>query len=134
MFLMIEVQKKIDPMQFAYTPRCGVDDATLILLQNIVAHLDTPKVYCRLLFIDFSSAFNTIQPYLLLKKLAGMNVNTNIITWIDAFMQERSQFVTVNGTKSTTLHISTGAPQGCVISPILFILYTNDCLCGKPDC
>ena len=133
-FLMIEVQKKIDPLQFAYTPKRGVDDATLILLQNIVAHLDTPKAYCRLLFIDFSSAFNTIQPYLLLKKLAGMNVNTNIITWIDAFMQERSQFVTVNGTKSTTLHISTGAPQGCVISPILFILYTNDCLCGKPDC
>lgn len=49
-------------------------------------------------------------------------------------MSHRPQYVTVNGTKSPEVHTNTGAPQGCVISPILFIIYTNDCLCAQQDC
>jgi hypothetical protein len=132
--LLKESQHLLDCLQFAYIPKRGVDDATLILLQNIYSHLDRPSSYARLLFVDFSSAFNTIQPYLLLKKLQDMKVNTSIIKWIDSFMLKRQQYVTVNGTRSSILNISTGAPQGCVISPILFIFYTNDCFCSENDC
>ncbi len=32
------------------------------------------------------------------------------------------------------IHTNTGAPQGCVLSPVLFILYTNDCVSCNPDC
>lgn len=48
-------------------------------------------------------------------------------------MMDRPQYVTVNGRCSNVIHTSTGAPQGCVISPILFILYTNDCRCGDNE-
>ena len=96
-------------------------------------YLDKPSSYVRLTFVDFSSAFNTIKPYLLLNELSTMNVNTNVIKWIDAFMLQRPQYVTVNGTTSTVLHTSTGAPQGCVISPILPVLYTNDCVCNERE-
>ena len=82
----------------------------------------------RILFADFSSAFNTIQPHLILSKLSKMCINSNLIRWINSFLIKRPQFVTVNGTRSNVTNLSTGAPQGCVLSPILFIIYTNDCI------
>jgi hypothetical protein len=133
-FLLHDTEHLLDSMQFAYRHRRGVEDATMTLLNSIYKHLDKPSSYVRLTFVDFSSAFNTLQPYLLLNKLNDMKVNTSIIRWIDDFMFQRPQYVTVNGVTSSILHISTGAPQGCVISPILFILYTNDCLCCEQDC
>ena len=54
-----------DPMQFAYREDRNVEHAILVFLQNVHKHLDTPKNYCRILFVDFSSAFNTIHPHLL---------------------------------------------------------------------
>ena len=111
-----------------------MEDATLTLLHNAYKHLDKKNSYLRLLFVDFSSAFNTIQPYVLIDKLNSMGVHASIIKWIDSFMFNRTQYVTVNEVVSSIMHISTGAPQGCVISPILFILYTNDCVCYQNDC
>ena len=46
-----------DLMQFAYRENRNVEDAILVFLQNVYKHLDTPKKYCRILFVDFSSAF-----------------------------------------------------------------------------
>ncbi len=125
--LVAEISDVLDPLQFAYRTRRGVEDATITLLHNIYKHLEMADSYVRILFVDFSSAFNTIQPHLLMTKLKNMDVNPNIIKWLKSFLVDRSQFVSVNGVKSSVLHTSTGAPQGCVLSPVLFILYTNDC-------
>ena len=67
-----------DPLQFAYRHGRSVEDAILLFLDNIYRHLDKPKTYCRILFVDFSSAFNTIQPAILLKKLENKGVNVNL--------------------------------------------------------
>ena len=55
----------IDPYQFAYKSKRDVEDAITHVLYNIYTHLDLPGATIRLLFFDFSSAFNTIQPHLL---------------------------------------------------------------------
>ena len=44
-------------------------------------------------------------------------------------MSNRPQYVFFNENSSNVLVTNTGAPQGCVISPVLFTLYTNDCRC-----
>ena len=54
-------------------------DAVNSVVHLILKHLDKPKAYARLLFIDFSLAFNLIQPHTLLSKLKQMNVNPYII-------------------------------------------------------
>ena len=50
-----------------------------------------------------------------------------IIKWYHSFLTDRVQLVKVNQTLSQTVVTNTSAPQGCVSSPILYILYTNDC-------
>ena len=125
--LLPQVKPYMDSLQFAYSEKLGVDDAVLTLLHILQEHLDKLGTKARLLFIDFSSAFNTIQPHLLMNKLMNMNVNANLIVWIHSFLSKRLQYVNFNGTMSNVIEINTGAPQGCVLSAVLFIIYTSDC-------
>ena len=85
-----------------------------------------PKGYARILFVDFSSAFNSMKVHILLKRLADLGVNKGLILWIRDFLSCRSQRVSVSGTTSDMLTISTGCPQGSVFSPFLFSLFTNE--------
>ena len=80
-----------------------------------------------MLFI-YSSAFNTIIPSILDSKLEGLGLNANLCSWILNFLSERRQVVRMGETTSTPLTLSTGAPQGCVLSPLLYSLYTHDCV------
>ena len=116
-----------DPYQFAYRANRGTDDAVLTLLHRVYQHLDQPKTSVRMLFVDFSSAFNTIQPHLMAEKLINMHVDPGLVLWVLDFLIGRAQFVKVDKIMSTMRQTSTGAPQGCVISPVLYTLYTADC-------
>ena len=84
------------------------------------------KTFVRILFIDLSSAFNTIQPHIMVEKLLSLLVNKNLIAWIFDFLINRTQYVKLNETISNLCKLNTGAPQGCVLSPTLYTLYTND--------
>ncbi|KAK3527699.1 hypothetical protein QTP86_034173 [Hemibagrus guttatus] len=120
----------LDPLQFAYRANRSVDDAVNMALHFILQHLDSPGSYARILFVDFSSAFNTIIPALLRDKLFQLNVPDSMCSWITDFLTDRRQFVRLGTHVSDLQHISTGSPQGCVLSPLLFPLYTNGCTSG----
>ncbi|KAI5618995.1 gastrula zinc finger protein XlCGF28.1-like [Silurus asotus] len=74
-----------------------------------------------------SSAFNTIIPQHLIKKLNLLGLNTSLCNWILDFLTGRPQAVQIGNSISSTTTLSTGAPQGCVLSPLLFTLLTHDC-------
>ncbi len=118
----------LDPLQFAYRNNRGVQDATATLLNLVYKHLEGSKNHARLLFVDFLSAFNTIQPHVLANKLVDFfGLDACLVGWIFDFLTNRTQQVRVNGVLSSLLTSSTGSPQGCVLSALLYILYTNDC-------
>ena len=71
--LRLDVQDYLGPFQYAYSQGRGTDDAVNIVVHLILKHLDKPKA--RLLFVDFSSVFNLIQPHTLLSKLKQLNVS-----------------------------------------------------------
>ncbi len=122
----------LDPLQFAYRANRSVDDAVNMGLHFILQHLDRPGTYARILFVDFSSAFNTIIPDTLQNKLTQLSVPTSVCQWINSFLSDRQQLVRLGKFSSSTRTISTGAPQGCVLSPLLLSLYTNDCTSKAP--
>ncbi|MCJ8749343.1 hypothetical protein PDJAM_G00175160 [Pangasius djambal] len=86
-----------DPLQFAYRANRSVDDAVNMRLHYILQHLDKPGAYARILFVDFSSAFNTIIPDTLLNKLTQLSVPTSICQWITSFLTDRQQLAATNG-------------------------------------
>ena len=110
-----------DPFQFAYRQKRGVEDAIIVFL-DIYKHIDKPRTYCRILFVDFSSAFNTIQPSILLEELIDLDVNSYLSLWINSFLTEGSQYVRYGNVQSNSIITNTG----CVLSPVFFTLYTND--------
>ena len=132
--LKMNVQNSLDPFQFAYREKRNVEDAIIIFVNNVLKHLETSHTYARCLFIDFSSAFNTIQPHLMAQKLLSFKcLNNNLIGWLLDFLTQRKQYVRINNTISNIITINTGAPQGCVLSPTLYTMYTNDFRVTKSD-
>ncbi len=79
-----------------------------------------------LLFVDFSSAFNTILPDRLVTKMLDLGISHSICLWIKHFLSDRPQKVKVGHHYSSCLSLSTGSPQGCVLSPHLYTLYYTD--------
>ena len=107
------VQPHLDPHQFAYRSKRGVEDAIVLFTHNIYKHLDKPKAYVRTMFIDFSSAFNTIQPHLLIPKLRDYGVCETISAWIFEFLTTRPQFVTVK--TDSNCYKSGHGPVACLV-------------------
>ncbi|KAK7939451.1 hypothetical protein WMY93_002777 [Mugilogobius chulae] len=122
------VPDTIDLLQFAYRPNRSVDDAVSVALHHVLQHLDYSGTYVRTLFLDYSSAFNTIRPVRLIEKLAELGIPTPTCNWILDFLIERPQVVRIGQQVSDQLTLSTGSPQGCCLSPKLFTLYTHDCV------
>jgi hypothetical protein len=76
----------------------------------------------RTLLIDYSSAFNIIVPSKRITKLRTLGLN------ILDFLTGCPQVVRVGNNMSATLILNTGAPQGCVLSPLLYSLFTHNCV------
>ena len=126
-YVKLKAAKLYDNHQFAYRAAMSTDDALCCFIHHVTSHLNencTNIVRC--LFLDFSSAFNTINPVLLINKLMNILGLNNMLTIIADFLSDRSQFVEVNGVKSDCKLTNIGTPQGCILSPILFSLYTAD--------
>ena len=77
----------------SHNSHMGVDDTVIYLLQRTHLHLDGGGGTVRITFFDFSSAFNTIQPLLLGKKLRVMGADNTVISWITDYLTGRPQFV-----------------------------------------
>ncbi len=119
----------LDPLQCAYHPNRSTDDAISQVLHSSLTHNNSKNgKYVRLLFIDYSSAFNTIVPTKLAVKLSDLGLNTSLCDWIQDFLTGRPQVVKMGQFTSNSITLNVGAPQGCVLSPLLYSLYTHDCV------
>ena len=81
------IPETLDPLQFAYRPNRSTDDAISIALHTALSHQEKRNTYERMLFIDYSSAFNTIVPSKLITKLRTLGLNTSLCNWILDFVR-----------------------------------------------
>ena len=77
------------------------------------------------MFFYFFSAFNTIRPPLWGGKLTAMEVDACLVSWIVYYLTGRQQYVCLQHCVSDRVVSNTGAPEGTVLSPFLFNLYTT---------
>ncbi len=108
----------LDPLQFAYSPNRSTEDAISHILHSSLTHIDRKNGnYVRLLFIDYSSAFNTIVPSKLASKLIDLGLNSSLCDWILNFLTGRPQVVKVGQFTSNSITLNVGAPQGIMMRP-----------------
>ena len=78
-----------------------------------------------LLLLDLSAAFDTVDYSILLSRLAlRFGVNGQVSAWIGSYLKDREQFVQIENTKSSIRQLLRGVPQGSVLGPLLYVLYT----------
>ena len=115
----------MDPHQFAYCSNRSTDDAIALTIHTALTHLDRKNTYVRMLFIDYSSAFNTIIPAKLIPKLTDLGLNSHLCNWILDFLTSR----TPGGESWEQLLFHTdsehrGSPGMCAQPPPVLPVYT----------
>ena len=76
--------------------------------------------------IDFSAAFDMVDHQLLLEKLELFCLDSGALRWIGSYLGNRFQSVCVDGCLSPLLPVECGVPQGSILGPLFYILFTND--------
>jgi len=80
-----------------------------------------------LLCLDYSSAFDTVDHSLLLELLdKSFNITGSCNSWLSSYLHNRSSMVCLENSKSVPSSLIYGVPQGSILGPLLFILYTSE--------
>jgi len=76
--------------------------------------------------LDMSAAFDTVNHSLLLQKMEFYGIDSGALQWVSSYLSERSQRVCIDGCMSSPLDINIGVPQGSILGPLYYIIFTNE--------
>lgn len=114
-----------DPKQSAYRKNHSTETALVSLQNDILCALDDRKCVI-LLSLDMSSAFDTLDHTILLTRLRDeYGVSGTALHWFRSYLSNRLSHVRIRGVKSLDTRLEFGVPQGSVMGPLLFTLYSK---------
>ena len=107
--------------------------ALLNVVDDISKAVDDRKV-AALVLLDFSKAFDTVNHYLLISKLKYIGFDQTSIKFFTNYLTNRTQRVDINGEMSDISAITSGVPQGSILGPLLYLIYTFDVFAKLKTC
>ena len=111
---------------FFQNSRHSTETAVLKVLSDIFTATDQGSIDL-LGLLDMSAAFDTVDHEILLLRLeSSFGISGTALAWLRSFLSGRTQQVVFNGGQSLLNTVTTGVPQGSVLGPLLFLLYTAD--------
>ena len=119
--------------QYGFRPSCSTTISHIRLHDFITAQMDEKSVSSVLLIsFDMSKAFDTLNHAALLRTLMNTNLPSGFIQWCSDYLQHRKQKVIIETESSSLTNVTSGVPQGSVISPFLFCLHMNSVKASTP--
>ena len=115
----------VETHQAAYRKNHSTETALLYTTNNLLLQNDSHNISAVGL-LDLSAAFDTLDHKILLERLhKTFGLQDTVLGWFESYLLNRRQSVVADGAKSNPTLLSFGVPQGSVLGPILFTLYTQ---------
>ena len=110
----------------AYTEHHSTETALLKVKNGICKFVDDQGA-AALVLLDLSAAFDTTDHGILLRRLeARFGIIGSALAWISSYLTDRKEVVLIGESKSNDRSVCYGVPQGSVLGPLLFTLYTSE--------
>ena len=124
-YKFLEAGNSIYESQYGFRSGRSCEHASLNA-QNVLLNSLSKHQMSLLLLIDFSKAFDMVDHSILINKLEHYGIRGIALKWMESYLSDRKQFVSVNGKDSEILTMKYGVPQGSILGPLLFIIYINN--------
>ena len=111
--------------QFAHRNGLGACDALLCMLHTLQSALESGQE-ARIVQIDFSIAFDRVNHHGILYKLCSVGIGGSVLSILTQFLSDRQQIIMVDDCRSKLVNVVSGVPQGSVLGPLLFLIYTSE--------
>ena len=121
----LEENKLLHPSHHGF--RKGHNTATALLeMEDVWMEAFNDKEITATVMVDLSAAFDVVDSSILLDKLRIYGFEENAVNWLLSYLTKRSQQVYVDGALSEPLPVTLGVPQGSILGPLMYTIFTND--------